>query len=316
MKKIGVLFICLFLLLSFTQLLNVQAQDIGDGLEDLEEQFQEGVDKVEDAKEILVEGKWDYLGKEWKEILLKNKFVSSIDNFLTKISIVFVILFGEAYSLSLTLLFVIMLWFYFFFKFSEIFTDYSSFSSTVAIGIGLLCTIIFAQLKVLRQIIEFFGWLAFSQESNIWRFLIMLGIFLALMGIYYLSSKFGDGVKKSKEKSEKEKEEMEKKRAKVDRGILRKLVESIMRGLGVATHNVSKSKVEVSKKVEIEAPKKAMSGFNDAIKEMKGAKDGGELNKIYRRASKKFHPDTGGSHEAFIKLGKEKEKIGGAFKKK
>ncbi len=233
MKKIGVLFICLFLLLSFTQLFNIQAQDLGDGLEDLEEQLQEGVDKVEDTKEILVEGKWDYLGKEWKEILLKNKFVSSIDNFLTKISIVFVILFGEAYSLSLTLFLVIILWFYFFFKFGEIFTDYSSFSSTTAMVIGGALTIILAQLQVLREIIEFFGWLAFSQESNIWRFLIMLGVFLAMIGIYYFSSKFGDGFKKSKEKSEKEKEEMEKKRAKVDRGILRKLVESIMGGLGV-----------------------------------------------------------------------------------
>ena len=104
MKKIGVLFICTFLILSFTQLFNIQAQDMGD----LEDQIQEGVDRIEDAKGIFDEGKWDYLGREWKEILLKRKFVSAIDGFFTKISILFKILFGEPYSLSLPLFFVIV----------------------------------------------------------------------------------------------------------------------------------------------------------------------------------------------------------------
>ena len=195
-----------------------------------EEQLQEGVEKVEDIKEKLEEGKWDYLGKEWKEILLKNKFVSVIDSFFTKISIVFKILFGEPYSLSLTLFLVIILWFYFFFKFSEIFTDYFNFSST-AIVIGAAFTVVLAQFQVLRKIIEFFGWLVLSSESNIWRFLIMLGIFGIMILLYYLSSHFGDVYKKGKEKKEKSKEEMEKSRAKVERGILHKLVKAIMKGL-------------------------------------------------------------------------------------
>ena len=231
MKKIGVLFICLFLFLIFIQSSNIRAQDIQEGLEGVEEKLEEGVEKVEDIKEKLEEGKWDYLGKEWKEILLKSKFVSVIDSFFTKISFVFKFLFGEAYSLSLTLLLVIILWFYFFFKFSEVFTDYSSFSSSTAMVLGFAFTIILSQFQVLRKIIEFFGWLVFSQEANIWRFLIMLGIFLAMIGLYYLSSYLGDSFKKSKEKREEDKEKMEKSRAKVDRGILRKLVEAIMKGL-------------------------------------------------------------------------------------
>lgn len=231
MKKIGVLFICLFLFLILIQSSNIQAQDIEEDLEGAEEKLQEGIEKAEDIKEKLEEGKWDYLGKEWKEILLKNKFVSAIDGFFTKISFVFRFLFGEAYTLSLTLLLVIILWFYFFFKFSEIFTDYSSFSSTTAMVIGAAFTIILAQIQILRKIIEFFGWLVFSQEANIWRFFIMLGIFLAMIGIYYLSSYLGDSFKKSKEEREKRKEKMEKSRAKVDRGTLRKLVKAIMKGL-------------------------------------------------------------------------------------
>ena len=231
MKKIGVLFICLFLFLILIQSSNIQAQDIEEGLEGAEEKLQEGIEKAEDIKEKLEEGKWDYLGKEWKEILLKNKFVSFVDNCFKKISFVFTFLFGEPYSLSLTLLLVIILWFYFFFKFSEIFTDYSSFSPTTAMVIGFAFTIILAQFQILRKVIEFFGWLVFSQEANIWRFFVMLGIFLAMIGIYYLSSYLGNSFKKSKEEKEKRKEKMEKSRAKIDRGTLRKLVKAIMKGL-------------------------------------------------------------------------------------
>lgn len=228
MKKIGVLFICLFLFLILIQSSNIPAQDIGESLEEGKEKLQEGVDKVEDIKEKLEEGKWDYLGKEWKEIFLTSKIVSSIDSFLTKINIVFVVLFGESYSLSLTLFLVISLWFFFFFKFSEIFTDWTSFSSTTAMVIGLCFTIILAQFQILRKIVEFFGWLVFSQESNIWRFLIMLIIFLVMIGLYYLSSYFGDLHKKKEE-------EMEKSRAKIERGILHKFVEAIKEGLGIST---------------------------------------------------------------------------------
>ncbi len=221
MKKIGVLFICLFLVfLLILQVSYIRAQGIQEGLEEAKEGLEEGVEKVEDIKEKLEEDKWDYLGKEWKKIFLENKFVSFIDSFLTKISIVFVILFGEPYSLSLTLLFVIALWFYFFLKFSEIFTDYSSFSSSTAMVIGFALTVIFAQVKIFKKIVEFFGWLIFSQESNIWRFVIMLVIFLVMIGLYSLSSYLGKMHKKKKE-------EEEKGRAKEERGILHRFVETI-----------------------------------------------------------------------------------------
>src|SRR3989338_6576000 len=69
-------------------------------------------EEVEKTQENI-EGKWDYLAREWKNILLKNKFVSAIDGFFTKISFVFRILFGMDYSMSLVLLIAIILWFYF-----------------------------------------------------------------------------------------------------------------------------------------------------------------------------------------------------------
>jgi hypothetical protein len=204
MKKIGVLFICLFLILSFVQLFNVQAQnipgvgDIEDTIEDIEDTKEDIEDKIDDIKE----GKWDYLGGEWKEMILKRKFFAAIDGFFQKIDFVFVFLFGQHYVLSLSLFFVALLWLYFAFKFSEIFRDYMFLSKYIAMGIGVALTIILAQFQLLKKVVDFFGWLAFSQESNIWRFLIMLGIFATMMIVYYVSSKIGDAHKESKEKTE------------------------------------------------------------------------------------------------------------------
>lgn len=225
MKKIGVLFVFLFLVLIFLQVYSVKAQDIEESLEGAEEQLEESLEDAEDIKENIEGKKWDYLGEEWKKILLENKFVSTIDSFLKKIDIVFVILFGEHYSLSLILLSIIFLWFYLFFKISEILTDYSTFTSTTSTVIGFCLTIVFAQFKILKTIIEFFAWLIFWKESNIWRFVIMLLIFLGMIGLYYLSSYLGEIHKKKKEEEEKHQE-------KIDRRLLRKIAEMFSKAFG------------------------------------------------------------------------------------
>lgn len=225
MKKIGVLFIFLFVFLLCLHVYSIRAQDITEGLEGAKEQLQEGTEKIEDIKDTLEEKRWEYLGKEWKKILLENKFVSTMNSFLTKISIVFVIFFGEPYSLSFVLLGVIILWFYFFLKFSEILTDYSSFSSTTSMVIGFALTMVLAQFKILKKIIEFFGWLIFWKESNIWRFVIVLVIFLLMIGLYYLSSYLGERHKKQKEEEAKQQE-------KIDRSFLRKIADMFSKALG------------------------------------------------------------------------------------
>ncbi len=227
MKKIWVLVFLLVLLILpivYAQISTGQLEDTIEGLEEKIEEFEEKKENIEEDVEKIKETKWDYLGEEWKEILLKNKFVSFVDGFLKKISFVFVVLFGESYSLSLTLFLIICLWLYFFFKFTEIFRDYSSFSSSVAMGIGFCLTIVLAQLKVLKQIVEFFGWLVFSQEANWLRFIIVLVIFLVMVILYKVTSGFGENFKKNKE-------QMEKERAKVERGILHNFVDAIMKGL-------------------------------------------------------------------------------------
>ena len=110
--------------------------------------------------------KWDYLGQNWQVMLLKNKVVASLDSFFTKISIIFVILFGMPYSLSITLLVIILLWIFFFFKFGEIFKDFSAFSEGTSWFIALGLTIILAQLQILKKITQFLGWLLFVNKAS------------------------------------------------------------------------------------------------------------------------------------------------------
>ena len=224
MKKIGVLiFLCL---LFFTQL--VYAEDILGGLDEKVEDIEEKKKNIEESVEKIKETKWDYLGEKWKNLLLKNSFVSFVDNFFQKINFVFVVLFSENYSLSLTLFFIIILWFYFFFKLSEILTDYSAFSQGIATAIGFGIVIIFAQLKVLRSVVEFFGWLVFSQKVWWVQLIIFVIIVFILFFLYKLSSQIG---KSFKEYGEKSKEEMEKEEEKINRGIIKSFAGAIVKSL-------------------------------------------------------------------------------------
>ncbi|MAG11165.1 hypothetical protein CMI44_02540 [Candidatus Pacearchaeota archaeon] len=221
-KKIVILFLCL---LFFAQ---VVSADILDSIEEKVEGIGDTKENIEEGVEKIKETKWDYLGEKWKTIFLRNKVVSVVDGFFQKINIVFVVLFGENYSLSLTLLFIVILWFYSFFKLSEILTDYSTFSSSVATLIGLGFSIIMAQLKFFRVLVESFGWLVFSQEAWWLRLIIFIVIGFVMIFLYKLSSQVGDSFKKNREKT---KEEMEKLEEKINRGIIKSFADTIVKAL-------------------------------------------------------------------------------------
>ena len=140
----------------------------------------------------------------------------------------FVVLFSENYSFSLTLFFIIILWFYFFFKLSEILTDYSTFSSFVATAIGFGLVIIMAQLKFFRVIVESLEWLIFSSEAWWLRLIIFVVIVFILIFLYKLSSQIGNSFKKNREKT---KEEMEKAEEKINRGIIKTFADTIVKSL-------------------------------------------------------------------------------------
>ena len=180
LNKIFIFAILFLLILNFFAISVFAA--VGDNVEKLED----NVKYVESLKE-KAESKWDYLGKGWYEVFLKNKFVVLVDNFLKKISFIFEILFGEPYSLSLILFFVIVLWIYFVLKFKEVMT-LTAFSkiTSIIISFGLVC--ILAQLHVLRKIIETLRDLIFAPELWWVRAIIILVIFIAVFILSKLSS--------------------------------------------------------------------------------------------------------------------------------
>jgi len=224
MKKIGVLiFLCLIF---FAQV--VYAEGILGDLEEKIEGIEDTKENIEEGLENIKETKGDYLWEKWTSVFLNNKVVSLADSFFQKINFLFVVLFSENYSFSLTLFFIIILWFYFFFKLSEILTDYSTFSSFVATAIGFGLVIIMAQLKFFRVIVESLEWLIFSSEAWWLRLIIFVVIVFILIFLYKLSSQIGNSFKKNREKT---KEEMEKAEEKINRGIIKTFADTIVKSL-------------------------------------------------------------------------------------
>lgn len=195
----------LFLFLIFANIL-VKAQELGDtGLPPEVEKIQNISEKGKETVEKLTDKeKREYLFKEWQDLLLKNKAVSILDSFFTKISVVFYIFLGEPYTFSGIFFIMLILWFLFFFKFSEIFSDYSAFSGWVCWIIGLGMAVVVAQLKILRKIAEFFVWFAFYKEATWWRVLIVIAILVGLILAYKFTSAFGKAQKEKKQKTEEE----------------------------------------------------------------------------------------------------------------
>jgi len=164
-------------------------------------------EEVEKTQE-KIEGKWDYLAMEWKNIFLKNKFVSAIDSFFTQISIVFRILFGMEYSLSLTLLIVIILWFYFLINIAKILTYFSTFSSSVSFVISLALAVILAQFKVYEKIAQFFIWLIFGDKPWWLSLIITIILVVVLVLLYQLNKGFARQIAARRKAMKKEMEEL------------------------------------------------------------------------------------------------------------
>jgi len=220
MKK-RVLFLLLILLLS--QLIFIYAQEtpqIPEGLEDLQNigEKTEGI-----LSKFNNEESRNYLINEWKQMLLKNEFVSAMNSFFTEISPVFIFLFGESYSLSGTLAIIIFLWFFLFFNFGGIFSDFLPLSKIVAWILAFGLIVISAQLGILKKIAEFFVWLVFIKGGGIWMIIMLIFVIVAFILVYVLRSNFGKIFSKQKEQMKKQERE-----AKLEAGS--KIAEGLLEG--------------------------------------------------------------------------------------
>jgi len=148
--------------------------------------------------------KWEYLGKEWKNILMGNSIIRGIDSFFQKISIVFSVLFGIEYSLSLALFLTTILWLYVFFMLTGVLGNIIS-SKWVSLLISLGFVILLAQIKSFQIPVNFLIGLFFGENPWWMKLIIELIIFAILAVVFILIKNFGKQLAANKKKVKEEK---------------------------------------------------------------------------------------------------------------
>ena len=235
-KKESVLIFVLIAVFSFFVIDSVLAQAPGDVvgpiLEGDAEKILNATQRLKEFQENLTEfteeDKWEYLGRQWKELLLKNKYISAVDESFRKISFIFVFLFGEKYDLSLTLLFAILLWIAFFSAVGNIISSFSTLSKPVSWIVAFSSSVILAHLKFYDFISLILFKIIFFREG-IWRWvslvILLIAWFVVIIYIRKIIWYLGRMTKKTME--EKEKWDMQFKFK-----VMEKKLESVEKALG------------------------------------------------------------------------------------
>lgn len=167
---------------------------------DIEKSGEEVQKAVEKARGFTEADYWENIGLQWKEFLLRNKFVSSVNVFFTKINIVFLILFGMNWSLSFNMFFAFLFW---------VFTLYSiiKYMSSVdkkAIGIlySFIIVILLAQINLFEYIGKWSVALVFYKSSLLWKVLFFLAVIGFFVGFWGLNRSIAKWIKKKREEWE------------------------------------------------------------------------------------------------------------------
>jgi len=161
------------------------------------------------------EAKDALLKQQWSELIANNKYLGPVHRFFSTISPVFLVLFGENYSLSPTLLLVIVLWFYVAMELTILFNGIGMLNSWANRGIAVGCSIVLAQVGVFRGIGLFLSNLIYSPALWWARLLAAIGLVVGLFILHYIMKLVEKQLKTAKEAGKKEtlKEELEKGRA-------------------------------------------------------------------------------------------------------
>lgn len=206
-KRKGMFFIGLFLFLFVVLYIN-NVQSLGEGIEGVEGDAKKILNATTTLKKFTEEDKWEFLGKQWKEFILRNAFIAGIDAFLRNINIVFRFIFSQDYDLSLTFFVSVFLLLYFFFAIGGIIKSYSAFSPTTSYVTGFGLTLILAHTKLFKLLAELFIWLIFGDKP--WWVSLILSVFLAgiLVVVYILRRNVQKMLIQSRENNERDRREM------------------------------------------------------------------------------------------------------------
>jgi len=168
---------------------------------------------------------WGELLESWKQSIMQNEFVAGMNSFFTSINIIFLILFGTNYSLSLFMFFVIVFWIFFLFQISGALRMTSIFSKGVSWIIAVGLTIVLAQVRLYSALSNLLFNNSFILNANAW-----VGA-LFYVGIIILLVFLGTVNKLVEKKLEKNKELLEEEKAKLNRNVLDTYVGGIKKGM-------------------------------------------------------------------------------------
>lgn len=164
------------------------------------------VKSVQDLQGFVEERKWEYLGKEWQNLLLKNSFVMTLDGAFKKLNFLFFFLLGENYSLSLRLFFIFLFWIFFLSMYERILSNFSPLSKGVSFIVAFILVIIMAHLKALN----FFAVLLFKvifYKQGWWSWISVIIFLLVFVTVLVYLEKIiwiiGRKLKKTQEEREK-----------------------------------------------------------------------------------------------------------------
>ena len=216
MNKKKLVFVCFgILLLSVLSSVNAQSQII------TEEELLE-LNKITIAANPQ---KWGEVLESWKQGFLQNELIAGINSFFTSINILFLILFGTDYSMSLFMFFVIVFWIFFLVQIAGALRMTSIFSKGISMIIAVGLTIVLAQLNLYSALSNFLFNNSFILNAKPW-----VGA-LVYVGIIILLVFLGTVNKLVEKKLEKNRELLEEEKAKLNRNVLDTYVSGIKKGM-------------------------------------------------------------------------------------
>src|SRR3989344_3953838 len=192
---------CLILLILSLAFVSAQLAGVEDQIEGVVDNLENNITKI---KGFTERDKWDFIGSQWKEFLLKNKAIAGVDAFFTKINIVFVVLFAHDWVISLEMLFVFLLWIFTVISLYNYTNCFLIKSSLQKFFIALGLTIVLAQARLFYFISQALIKVILYKPSPWWRSMSFILIIVGIVGYFVLNNSISRSLKKAREKRDKE----------------------------------------------------------------------------------------------------------------
>lgn len=159
--------------------------------------------KVDGAREIIEEERWNAIGEGWKDIFLNNTYIAPVDRTFHLLNPFFVFFFAKDYSFSLEFLLMFMLWL----ATLIIVHKYVRFlvqEPSVRFVIALPIVIILSHVQLFNLLARLAFRVILYKSSLIWQWMSFFIIVIAIVFYIYLGNLFSHRFAKLKEKKEKE----------------------------------------------------------------------------------------------------------------